>query len=627
MGHLIVCTFLLLGVVPKSSSQVAWSPEADFPKKSDLPRGGDSRPDISQLKDYGLVDSYLDSGAGEGEGLPQTAPVTVFSDQMEYHAGDHESDLKSFDSSQNHPLAPERAEEAAYPGAANHPGREEYSTPALPGDSSVVFIELPSDHAPDTLWLSYWPEFLKEQRALTPGITLPLTPTQGNFFEGNAGFKRYSVVFPAFSSPISFSLRNKRNYLFRYWTLNPGTQIRIRVDLEKGRMLFMGPSAPFFQAQYALTRMAEEQQFQAHPLMVTTDPDRILSDSLTDSLYQTSLALPNAVFPPMQFLLPSSPPDDLLDSLLRQSPSSDPAFKWIAGLGNDLSSVEKYQLEQKAWGEILLRTLPKMNLGRESLSQSEYREKFESWISAIPLPDSQWIDPVLLTGLNELILLRTQVRDQSLLEGTADLSSVLRERILGIYLLDNYKRLERGRDSLVRRVRENIESPWIADLIGDLDSKNAKGSPFYSGELLGLEGEPVSLEAFRGKSLVLTFWISGCKFCMKYYQRTLKPVFEHFRHRSDVQFIAINADRSPNSWKENALSDTYSHPDMLQLHEDSGQGILSYYKISAFPQKILLGPEFTIEQSTQTQYSPAELIRKIEEMTGNSANQLETNPK
>ncbi|MBN7817774.1 TlpA family protein disulfide reductase [Algoriphagus pacificus] len=493
--------------------------------------------------------------------------------------------------------------------------------------NSFLYIEIPASQAPDTLWLRYWTDFLKQDRTMTPGIQKPFLPSLGNFFEGNAGFKLYRIEFPEQSAPFTFSLRDKKNYLIHYWTFFPGDQIRIRADLENGKMLFMGAAADYYSAQYEISRLAEELQFQANPLMFTADPGRILSDSLTSALYKRSLDLPKNLFPSMQFWIPTEPDEKLLDSLLTQDPLQLPMIQYLERITINFPSDRLEQLRQRAWGEYLVQILQKLNLGRGLLSQPKFYQKFESWLSEIPLSESNWLDPLYLSGINDLILLRSSVRGESLLEGIADLSPALQDRILGLYVLSNFKKKENGRKEMISMAMNKIQSPWIANLIHDLDSKNSEGSPFYSGQLQGLNAQPISLDQYQGKTLILSFWISGCKFCMKYYQSTLRPVFEHFKTRDDIRFIAVNADKDMSTWKENALSGLYSHPDMLQLHEDSGEGILAFYKISAFPQKILVDSDFKVAQTTLTQYSPEELIHKIEQLAADHTTHSELNTK
>ncbi|MBB6328268.1 thiol-disulfide isomerase/thioredoxin [Algoriphagus iocasae] len=614
-----VKTFLILSIllssINKVSSQVAYSPPGiklvdnpGIPALAGFHRSGETRSDTF----FAVALQDIDGGPGIEASFQSQSVRNEFQHQAAILDRNSKANESAVDCGQ---MTVDCFDASDFQGDLPQP------------ENSFLFIEIPVSLAPDTLWFRYWTDFLKQDRSMTPGVQKPLLPSLGNFFEGNSGYKTYLINFPEQSEPITFSLRDKKNYLIHYWTFYPGDQIRIRADLEDGKMLFTGASADYYRAQYEISRLADELQFQAHPLMFTSDPGRMLSDSLTLALYNRSLDLPADLFPSMQFWIPTEPDEKLLDSLLTQDPLQLPFLQYLDRLNNNFTAEQKEQLTQRAWGEYLHQILPKLNLGKNLLSQPGFNKKFEKWIGNIPLSESNWIDPMYLSGINDLILLRTSVRGQSLLEGLADLSPALQDRILGLYVLSNFKQLENGREAMMDIADNTIHTPWIANLIHDLDSKNSEGSPFYSGHLQNLNAQSIALDQYRGKTLILNFWISGCKFCMKYYHSTLKPVFEHFKMREDIQFIAINADKDTSKWIENALSGSYSHPEMLQLHEDSGKGILEYYKISAFPQKILVDSDFRVAQATLTQYSPEELIQKIEQLAAPHTTQPELNTK
>ncbi|SFB35498.1 hypothetical protein SAMN04489723_1081 [Algoriphagus aquimarinus] len=111
---------------------------------------------------------------------------------------------------------------------------------------------------------------------------------------------------------------------------------------------------------------------------------------------------------------------------------------------------------------------------------------------------------------------------------------------------------------------------------------------------------------------------------MRYYQQTLKPVFEQLKDDPDILFVSVNADNSLDNWEKGLSSGRYVHPDMINLHETPGTGLLDYYKIASFPQKLFVDADNRLLLITRQQYKPEKLIELIRQMKNETAEELST---
>ena len=508
------------------------------------------------------------------------------------------------------------------------PRGQEESMPSAQMGESQFYLELPATLASDTLWLTYWEHFLDDNKEATPGTTIPLVAFQGDFFRGNMGYKSFHWSPKHASGPLFFKIRDKKNWLINTWTILPGDQVRVRKELTNGQTYFLGPAADFFRAQHIITSLAETQKLQAHPLMVTNNPKSIFSDSTTHARYQQAIGLPENLFPPMVFFRPGSDEASLIDSLLALPLLDNPMINALPALISSLNPEQQSWISQRAWGEILSAKLSRLSINKKILTRLEYRQKYEAWKSVLPdLSTGENLDPLFLKAYYELAILDAFVYDKTLLEILDTYPPSLKDPILGRYLVSIFRRSEGAQASSLQTGLDLIQTPWIRQKLLDLQSTALPGSLFNPSALTDLNGQPFDLQQLKGKSLVISFWISGCKFCIKYYERTLKPVFEQFADRDDFVFITVNADTSDKFWNGHLATGKYAHPEMVNLHQDSGTGILEQYQISSFPQKLLIGPDFRLFLMTKTQYSPEQLSQMIDSMAVENRPDSQSKPK
>ncbi|SDD44623.1 hypothetical protein SAMN04488104_103030 [Algoriphagus faecimaris] len=495
---------------------------------------------------------------------------------------------------------------------SHNPGREEYSTPAQKGEEIVrLQLELPQESSPDTLWLTYWDKLLVDHAELTPGKTIPLIAEQGDFFAGNSSQKVYRWTGPS-KKQFYISVRNDRNYLFQYWTWFPEDQLRMRVNSGTGQALFHSPQSDFFEAQYELDRLSKQFSFIQVPLMVSSNPNRMLSDSLTAAVYQRAMKNKSPISPSMLILKPGENEMDILADLVNNPLQKSDLIEYVSELSADLEENRKNWLKQRAWAYFGGHFFPRIKLGKRLFHDPEFGTALQKRLDEFYLAEnSDVFDPLYGEQVSELIMIQARIQGKTLSELTAEYPRHFQEFFWATYALGNFNKLEDKQGEVMKLALGNSQSPWVRDLLIDRMNTALEGSKVAVKPLLNWEGKPLDLKEFEGKTVLLSFWISGCKFCMNYYEKTLLPVFEELKHREDIVFVSVNADPSPKYWKKNAESGRYSHPEMIQAHQNSGTGILETFRIASFPQKLLINSNFEVALLTGTQYSSDTLIEKL----------------
>jgi thiol-disulfide isomerase/thioredoxin len=102
------------------------------------------------------------------------------------------------------------------------------------------------------------------------------------------------------------------------------------------------------------------------------------------------------------------------------------------------------------------------------------------------------------------------------------------------------------------------------------------------------EGQPVSLESFRGKYVLVDFWASWCGPC-----RMENPnVVSAYQRYKDKNFtvLGVSLDRDKNKWLQAIDADrlTWTHVSDLAFWNNAAAKL---YKVTSIPQNYLLDPE------------------------------------
>ena len=148
---------------------------------------------------------------------------------------------------------------------------------------------------------------------------------------------------------------------------------------------------------------------------------------------------------------------------------------------------------------------------------------------------------------------------------------------------------KKGFDSLVRYGLATITDPFLKRITDNFFETAIKGSPGYPFHLADDQGQMKSFNNFKGKTVLLDFWFTGCGACVSL-ATALKEVKEYFSKDTSVVFISISADKDRETWTEGLHSGMYTDNKSVNLYtmgEGQHHDLLNYYHINGYPKLMI----------------------------------------
>lgn len=133
--------------------------------------------------------------------------------------------------------------------------------------------------------------------------------------------------------------------------------------------------------------------------------------------------------------------------------------------------------------------------------------------------------------------------------------------------------------------------------------------------LVSETAELVCLSDFRGKTIAVDFWYTGCGGCKRFHKDTFDPLAERLESDSTVVMISISADRSYAKWGESLATGEYTSKYALNLYT-GGKGfrhpLLQRQGINRYPSLLLISPSLEVVKLTGlNRFSSEELYNRI----------------
>lgn len=122
----------------------------------------------------------------------------------------------------------------------------------------------------------------------------------------------------------------------------------------------------------------------------------------------------------------------------------------------------------------------------------------------------------------------------------------------------------------------------------------ADGSAAPDFTLVDKNGKTVKLSDMRGKWVVLDFWGSWCRWCIKGFPQMKE---NHSQLKDKVEFVGVACRDSKEAWLK-AL-DQYALPwTNLWADEEAYPKIAADYKLRGFPTKLIIDPKGIVRNTT-----------------------------
>lgn len=180
----------------------------------------------------------------------------------------------------------------------------------------------------------------------------------------------------------------------------------------------------------------------------------------------------------------------------------------------------------------------------------------------------------------------------------------LKENLIVAYFLNYHN--SAGFDKLFKDASANISQPVLVDRLKKIGLR-LPGIEAYDFSLSDTTGQLIRLSDFKGKIVIMDFWITGCGGCSHLYKNVLSKAKMTFDNDSSVVFISVSVDVNKAYWLKGIASGLYTSPQTINLYT-SGKGtndpFVKNYNISEYPTVILIDDNMKI-----VRYNTLELYR------------------
>jgi len=143
-------------------------------------------------------------------------------------------------------------------------------------------------------------------------------------------------------------------------------------------------------------------------------------------------------------------------------------------------------------------------------------------------------------------------------------------------------------DNLVAKFDEQVANSRYAMIINANLASARKVMPGAQAPVFSMndmEGNPVSLEAYRGKFVLVDFWASWCKPCRQENPRMLS-IFNRYKG-PQFDMLGVSIDRSKEQWKQAVIADQLNWTQVI----DESEVAVNAYGVVGIPANVLVGPD------------------------------------
>jgi thiol-disulfide isomerase/thioredoxin len=226
----------------------------------------------------------------------------------------------------------------------------------------------------------------------------------------------------------------------------------------------------------------------------------------------------------------------------------------------------------------------------------QFRTSFDPYFMKLDQLGKQLSNPAMQTKQDSLYnLIRnlaTEINTQADAYVTAHNNSPVTPLLL--YFLYSFFQQAEILDTRFTQLTPASQKSYFGRLVGGIVKENRIGAVGYEAvdfTQADTSGNPVSLQSFRGKYVLVDFWASWCGPC-RMENPNLVAAYNKYKAKN-FTVLGVSLDRDRGKWLEAIALDglTWTHVSDLKFWNNEAARI---YKISSIPQNLLIGPDGVI---------------------------------
>jgi cytochrome oxidase Cu insertion factor (SCO1/SenC/PrrC family) len=171
-------------------------------------------------------------------------------------------------------------------------------------------------------------------------------------------------------------------------------------------------------------------------------------------------------------------------------------------------------------------------------------------------------------------------------------SGEVRDRLLTQLFIGTFKKLKNADETITILLNE-VKADYCKDILTNFYDSLRPGAYVDDFSLTDTKGNLVSWKEFRGKTVVMDFWYTGCGGCLQV-APYLEKIMERVKLNPEIVFLSISIDRKREQWLQSVASNMYAGAGAINLFT-GGKGfnhpLLQRYKVFSYPRIMIVGKD------------------------------------
>ena len=149
---------------------------------------------------------------------------------------------------------------------------------------------------------------------------------------------------------------------------------------------------------------------------------------------------------------------------------------------------------------------------------------------------------------------------------------------------------ERARGSVAANLYKSVLASAKKEREEEARQDGMAGTPAPDFTLNDINGKPLALSSLRGKWVIIDFWGSWCKWCIK----GIPEMKEYYaKYSGKLEILGVDCNDTVEKWK--AAVDQYELPWLhVYWDKENGDNPIFLYGVRGFPTKVVVDPEGNI---------------------------------